>query len=238
MPPGIAHDITHAIVLSQLWAFRELAEVDLVHSLSAYDLIVLGAEQVDAAFLARIATTVRNRSRAVLAISMDRDPRHVAEALAAGVDDYVVSPYVPEELLARMRNLLTRVRERPDRRQGRPLIFDFPARAIIADLETLRFPRREWQVLLALLESEGQPVTARQLALDLWNNEERAPHVTTLIYRLRHRLERHPAPIITIRTHRGRGYAAHVRRAADVPPQGATAAARNLKHRRQGARVC
>ena len=144
-----------------------------------------------------IARDLRRRSEIALLMLTGRGGvEDRVLGLDAGADDYVVKPFEPDELLARLRSALRRRPPRPA--QG-------PARLRIGSLEceprtrVLRtqdgreqnLTERELDLLLLLARSAGQPVTRERLSREAlgreWNPQDRSldVHVAHLRSKLR-----------------------------------------------------
>ena len=129
--------------------------------------------------------------------------------LRGGADDYVVKPFGPKELLARLEAVLRRSAERP-RAAGplalRGITVDFERReARFADGRRADLPEREAALLGYLAANPGRAVTREELLERVWgidaaNLETRA--VDMLVARLRERLG-DPGVVLTVR---GKGY--------------------------------
>ena len=151
--------------------------------------------------------------------------------LELGADDYVAKPFNPRELLARIRAVLRRAGDAPDRARN--------ARADPSTSRTLRFDgwtleptkRRllnpeqvevaltggEYDLLVALLERANKVLT-RDMLLDLLRGRQAGPFdraIDVAISRLRRKLEDDGRHAQLIKTVRGGGYvlAAAVERA-------------------------
>jgi two-component system response regulator MtrA len=133
--------------------------------------------------------------------------------LDAGADDYVVKPFPPRELLARLRALVRRSRAIApvDRRL---VIGDM---AIDAEKGEVTMGERvasvtptEARLLLALASQAGQVRSARDLARDLGlsdvSDRDAQEIVKVNVLRLRRKIEDDPKEPRRVTTHRGFGY--------------------------------
>jgi DNA-binding response OmpR family regulator len=91
------------------------------------------------------------------------------QGLDTGADDYLVKPFEPEELLARIRVLLRRRAgsARPRLSMG-ALSFDAEFHRFRLDGEPLALPPKEHQILAVLMQAGGRPVSRARLAQQLY----------------------------------------------------------------------
>jgi two-component system response regulator TctD len=126
--------------------------------------------------------------------------------LDLGADDYLLKPFEPRELAARIRALLRRpqVDPAPVIRVGK-LEFDRSRHIARIDGRDLDLRRREWAVLERLVSRVGQVVSKDRLTSEVFGYDEPvAPNaIEVYMARLRKKLEP-DGP--TIRTLRGLGY--------------------------------
>ncbi|GAA0196831.1 response regulator transcription factor [Actinomadura yumaensis] len=123
-----------------------------------------------------------------------------------GADDYLVKPFAPSELIARLRAI---VRRRQGRAAGAAivgsLVCDWEAgRAQVNDRELSLRPR-EWAALRVLASRAGQVVDRELLAAEVFPQDE-APSLNALeihVGRLRRQLQPDGPAVTNIR---GRGY--------------------------------
>jgi len=145
----------------------------------------------------------------VTALDADRDK---VRGLDAGADDYITKPFSMEELLARVRANLRRVRTREtlaaDRaiEVGDLLIEPKSFRASVAGAPA-KLRLKEFQLLHAMAKREGQLCTRQMLAEEVWGYEHMTSSRTIDVHvrRLRQAIE-DPSAYIFIHTVHGMGY--------------------------------
>jgi DNA-binding response OmpR family regulator len=127
------------------------------------------------------------------------------DGLDAGADDYLVKPFAPEELAARLRALLRRAQPQTDGLRLRPaLLLELAARRVWVDGVEAELTAREWTLLEALALRAGRWVEKGDLERLVHGFDGELPSSNALevhIAKLRRKLGRD-----SIETQRGRGY--------------------------------
>jgi two-component system KDP operon response regulator KdpE len=120
-------------------------------------------------------------------------------ALDLGADDYVTKPFGPEELLARIRVALRRVKSDEGGGAGRfragNLTIDYDRRRVLRDEAEIRLTPKEFELLSLLARNHDRVLTHRAILKAIWgpNAVEQPEHLWTLIAQLRKKLEPDPS---------------------------------------------
>lgn len=147
----------------------------------------------------------------VIILSVRHDDQDIVQALEQGADDYVVKPFSPTQLIARVRAVLRRAGKAttPGLLQSQNLTFDRARlEAHRPGQEPVRLTPLEGRLLEALLLQPGRVLSAEMLIEAIWGPEgaDRAM-LKQLVYRLRTKIEPDPTQPTTIETIPGMGYA-------------------------------
>ena len=137
----------------------------------------------------------------------------VVNGFEIGADDYIVKPFRPGELIARVRailNRLERLREDVGRRlQFEKLILDLDARRVVARGKTIEVTPLEFQLLQYLMQNVGIVMSKKNLLQNVWGYAEAAGDLNLIeaaVRRLRRKLELDPSQPEYIHTVWGAGY--------------------------------
>ena len=131
----------------------------------------------------------------------------VAQALESGASDYVVKPFSPTELVARIRAALRRHAE-PEAFQLGALAIDFEARRVTVDGRRVELTAIEFNLLRALANKVGRVVTHETLLRHVWGLREAGEVrlLRTFVKNLRRKLGDDAANPTYIHAVRGVGY--------------------------------
>jgi DNA-binding response OmpR family regulator len=146
----------------------------------------------------------------VLVTAKDRDADKV-RGLELGADDYIVKPFNPEELGARIRAVLRRSMGSQDSAQVvniGALEIDLNRRLVTRSGELITLTRTEWLLLQHLAANPGKVMLNAELLTKVWGPEYRddLQYLRVWVSRLRHKIEPNPSTPVIIKTFQGIGY--------------------------------
>ncbi|MDM8519234.1 response regulator transcription factor [Anaerolineales bacterium HSG6] len=127
-------------------------------------------------------------------------------------EDYIIKPFRPRILLARVRRILSRVYKSPQSfsqivKIDRRLTVDFGKREIIVEKETIHLTPIENKLLHVFTQNSNQIITTEFLLQRLWPLDEAfADTLRVHIHRLRYKIESKSNKPQYIITERGVGY--------------------------------
>jgi two-component system KDP operon response regulator KdpE len=150
------------------------------------------------------------RQPSVVVISARDEERDKVRALDLGADDYLTKPFGADELLARLRAVLRRVRTAgsPGTARAGGVTVDLSSRAVTRDSLEVRLSPTEWVLLAELASRPGVTLDHRTLLGRVWGTAYIGDrnYLRTFIQRLRRKLEADPANPTVIVTIGHQGY--------------------------------
>ena len=146
------------------------------------------------------------RAPVIMLTARDALPDRVA-GLDAGADDYLVKPFAFEELLARVRAQLRRVRGENERLQVGELVLEPGSRRAWRGSRELQLSDREFRLLEVLMRNPGQVLTRQRLLDHVWGfrADPSSNVVDIYVHYLRRKVDRGER-VAMIHTVRGAGY--------------------------------
>jgi two-component system OmpR family response regulator len=124
--------------------------------------------------------------------------------LDAGADDYLVKPFQPDELAARLRAVLRRAQGRVSPvLSARSIRLDPATRAVTRDGQPVSLSLHEYRTLLAMMERCDRIVTRQQLEEAVYGGESAIESNTVAVYV--HQLRRKLGDDLIVTVH-GHGY--------------------------------
>lgn len=194
--PSFCEDGTGA-----LEAFRS-TRPDLV----LLDLMLPGIDGIE------VCASIRDESGVpIIMLTAKSDTSDVVKGLESGADDYVVKPFNPKELVARIR---TRLRPTPETTTGSltigDLVIDVAGHEVKRGDVRINLTPLEFELLLALAMKPQQVFTREMLLEQVWGYHYKADTrlVNVHVQRLRAKVEEDPDNPKIVMTVRGVGYRA------------------------------
>ncbi len=184
-----------------LAAFRE-AKPDLV----LLDLMLPGRDGIEVCRLIRAESGVP-----IVMLTAKTDTVDVVVGLESGADDYIVKPFKPKELVARIRARLRRSEEpAPEQLAIGDLVIDVAGHSVKRDGQSIALTPLEFDLLVALARKPWQGFTREVLLEQVWGYRHAADTrlVNVHVQRLRSKVERDPERPEIVVTVRGVGYKA------------------------------
>jgi two-component system response regulator MtrA len=184
-----------------LAAFRE-QKPDLV----LLDLMLPGTDGIDVCRAIRAESGVP-----IVMLTAKTDTIDVVVGLESGADDYVMKPFKPKELVARIRARLRRSEEpAPELLEIGDLVIDVAGHSVKRDGSPIALTPLEFDLLVALARKPWQVFTREILLEQVWGYRHAADTrlVNVHVQRLRSKVERDPENPDVVVTVRGVGYKA------------------------------
>ncbi|WP_129667428.1 MtrAB system response regulator MtrA [Phytoactinopolyspora endophytica] len=185
-------------VMPTFWEFRP----DLV----LLDVMLPGRDGID------ICKEIRAESGIpIVMLTAKTDTVDVVVGLESGADDYVVKPFKPKELVARVRARLRRTEEpKPETLQVGDVTIDVAGHAVKRNGVTVSLTPLEFDLLACLARRPWQVFTREELLEKVWGYRHATDTrlVNVHVQRLRSKIETDPERPEIVVTVRGVGYRA------------------------------
>lgn len=151
----------------------------------------------------------------IIVVSARSEDTDKVEALDAGADDYLTKPFSVEELLARLRVALRRVRYDSQKVSEESSIYvngdlkiDYAAGCVYMEGKEIHLTPIEYKLLCLLAKHTGKVLTHNFIIHEVWGGYEASDTSSLWVFMatLRKKIEADPAHPKYIRTHIGVGY--------------------------------
>ncbi|MGH3839782.1 MAG: MtrAB system response regulator MtrA, partial [Pseudonocardiaceae bacterium] len=147
----------------------------------------------------------------IVMLTAKTDTVDVVLGLESGADDYVVKPFKPKELVARLRTRLRRTEDDPaEQLTIGDLTIDVPGHQVSRNGTPISLTPLEFDLLAALARKPRQVFTREVLLEQVWGYRHAADTrlVNVHVQRLRSKIEQDPEHPEVVLTVRGVGYKA------------------------------
>ena len=175
-----------------------------------YDLIIMDIMMPNLDGFSAVKEIRKDVQTPVIMLSARGEEYDRIHGFEIGVDDYVVKPFSPKELMMRVSAILKRYHGDVNTRKKdiytyEGLKIDFTARKVFIDDKEVEMSPKEYVLLFYLVRNEGIALTREQLIHDVWGYDFYGDDRTldTHIKLLRKSLQDYSRLIITLR---GVGY--------------------------------
>ena len=141
-------------------------------SLAVFDLMLPGMSGLDAIKLIRQKDKV-SKLPIIILTAKDKEYDKVT-GLDGGADDYMTKPFGVLELAARVRSLLRRVEEKPEKQSSSTVSYgelqiNHAAREVYMKGQLLNLTYKEYELLNYLVENQNRVVEREELLNELWD---------------------------------------------------------------------
>ena len=174
----------------------------------AFDLLILDVMMPGEDGLALTESLRRTSVVPILLLTAMADSEKRIDGLERGADDYLTKPFEPRELVLRIRNILQRVAQPPERVEELRLgscRFDLKRGALYRGGEPVRLTSAEAALLSALAKKPGEAISREALSQEAQCSGNLRT-VDVQMTRLRRKIERDPKFPRYLQTVRGTGY--------------------------------
>jgi two-component system response regulator MtrA len=177
---------------------------DIRPDLVLLDLMLPGMNGIDVCRVLRADSGVP-----IVMLTAKTDTVDVVLGLESGADDYVIKPFKPKELVARVRARLRRTDDEPAEMLSiADVVIDVPAHKVTRDAVQINLTPLEFDLLVALARKPRQVFTREVLLEQVWGYRHAADTRLVNVQRLRAKVEHDPEKPEVVLTVRGVGYKA------------------------------
>ena len=173
--------------------------------LNDYDLIIMDIMMPKLDGFSAVKEIQKIKDIPVIMLSVRGEEYDKLFGFELGIDDYVVKPFSPKELMARVNAVLSR-RDPSERKASSVQKFEglevnMAARTITVDGKRVDLTPKEYDLLFYMIQNKNIALSREQLLGDIWGydyyGEDRT--IDTHVKNLRHRLGPYQKFIVTIR---------------------------------------
>ena len=158
--------------------FLEKNKIDIV-------LCELNLEDSDAIVLCQEIRNKKEMHQPYILIHSDKNEDYVQiTSFNSGADDFLINPVKPIILAARFKALMKRqLKAKAEKKYPKKdLIIDLESYRVVKNGKPMSLPRKEFEMLNLLFSNPNKVFTRKEIALELWHDEEVAKQRTIDIH--------------------------------------------------------
>lgn len=137
-----------------------------------FDLIIMDVMMPELDGFSAVAEIRKTCNTPVLMLSARGEEYDRIHGFELGVDDYVVKPFSPKELMMRVNAIMNRVRPQEDQHRNtvsfQGLSIDFDARIVTVDGQRAELSPKEYDLLVYLVQNKNIALTREMLITNVW----------------------------------------------------------------------
>lgn len=194
------YQVLKAMTIKDGWNMISTEHVDLV----LIDINLPDGSGID------LGREIRKNSDAIIFfITANNTVEDKLQGFDVGADDYITKPFIPKEVIARIKAHLSRKKvNKKNQMIVHDIVIDFEEKSVYKLGEKVHLYTKEKQILFYLVENYNQVLSVEQIINHVWGYDEIVDFksVTVHISMLRKKIEKNPTKPTYIQTVRGFGY--------------------------------
>lgn len=154
------------------------AEEALNLNLSQYDLLLLDVMMGEISGFKMARILKKNKETAnipIIFITAKDTENDTVTGFNLGADDYISKPFSLREVVMRVKAVLRRTAgvqiKEEEKLQYKGLIIDVPKKKVTIDEEEISLTKKEFEILLLLLQNQGRVFSREDILGKVWNDE-------------------------------------------------------------------
>ena len=114
---------------------------------------------------------IETKSIPIIMLTVKSDETDVVLGLEMGADDYIIKPFRPKELVARVRKTLRRDESTGNILKDDELLLNLEKHVVILHKKELDLRPKEYELLLLFLKKRGKLLTKKEIMKQVWKQE-------------------------------------------------------------------